>query len=277
MPDLKQLIPEPFIRWAGGKRWLLKYINELLPPVINNYHEPFLGGGSIFWHLKNSNKITGNTFLSDINDELINCYIQIQHNSPAIIEILRQYRNDKDLYYDVRDAVPNNELHKAARFLFLNATSYNGIYRVNREGNYNVPFGYRKKDKLFDFDNIIRCSTLLDETVNFRAGDFGGVMDNLEEGDFVFLDPPYTVAHENNGFIQYNQHIFSWEDQERLAELLQHISDNHAFFVLTNAAHTSIEELFGNLGELHRLQRHSTIGGRGAARDAVNEFVFTNL
>jgi DNA adenine methylase len=256
---------------------LLKHIDGLLPPVINNYHEPFLGGGSIFWHLKNSNKIQANAFLSDSNDELINCYSQIQHNHDAVIKLLAKYRNDKDLYYEIRASASQDEIGKAARFLFLNATSYNGIYRVNRDGQYNVPFGYRKKDKLFDLDNIHLCSTLLDETVHLMVADFDSIRQNLEAGDFVFLDPPYTVAHENNGFIQYNQNIFSWADQERLAELLQYITDNHAFFILTNAAHSSIEYLFGGLGELRRLQRHSTIGGRGATRDAVNEYIFTNV
>ena len=277
MPNLTQLTPMPFIRWAGGKRWLLKHIDGLLPPIINNYHEPFLGGGSIFWHLKNLKRITADSFLSDSNDELINCYCQIQQNRDAVVRLLGKYRNDKDLYYTIRASVPQNDIEKAARFLFLNATSYNGIYRVNREGQYNVPFGYRKKEKLFDFDNIRLCSASLDETVHLRVADFDDVRQHLEEGDLVFLDPPYTVAHENNGFIQYNQNIFSWNDQERLAGLLQHISDSHAYFVLTNAAHSSIENLFGGLGELRRLQRHSTIGGRGATRDAVNEYIFTNI
>jgi DNA adenine methylase len=277
MPNPKQPTPMPFIRWAGGKRWLLKHIDGFLPPVIKNYHEPFLGGGSIFWHLKNSKKITAHTFLSDSNDELINCYDQIQHNHNAVVALLRRYRNEKDFYYEIRSMIPENKTEQAARFLFLNATSYNGIYRVNREGRYNVPFGYRKKDNLFDFDNLRLCNTMMDETVHLRSGDFSEIRHDLEEGDFVFLDPPYTVAHENNGFIQYNQRIFSWNDQERLAELLQHITDNHAFFVLTNAAHGSIENLFGGLGELRKLQRHSTIGGRGATRDAVNEYIFTNI
>lgn len=256
---------------------MLKHIDGLLPPVINNYHEPFLGGGSIFWHLKSSRRIAANAFLSDSNDELINCYLQIQQNHDAVVKLLTKYRNDKDLYYEIRASVPQNDIDRAARFLFLNATSYNGIYRVNREGQYNVPFGYRKKEMLFDFENIRRCSALLDNTTHLRVADFDDMRQNLEDGDFVFLDPPYTVAHENNGFIQYNQNIFSWRDQERLAELLQHITDNHAFFVLTNAAHSSIENLFGGLGELRRLQRHSTIGGRGATRDAVNEYIFTNI
>ncbi len=267
----------PFIRWAGGKRWLLKYVDELLPPMINNYHEPFLGGGSIFWHLKASGKIAGNAFLSDSNEELINCYCQVQNNHDAVVTLLRKCRNEKDFYYKVRSRIPVDMIEQAARFLFLNATSYNGIYRVNREGRYNVPFGYRKKENLFDFENLRRCGTVMDETVHLRAGDFADIRNNLERGDFVFLDPPYTVAHENNGFIQYNQRIFSWNDQERLAELLQHISDRRAFFLLTNAAHGSIENLFGGLGALRKLQRHSTIGGRGATRNTVNEFIFTNI
>lgn len=134
MPSPKHIVPEPFIRWAGGKRWLLKHIDGLLPPMINNYHEPFLGGGSIFWHLKSARRITANAFLSDSNEELINCYSQIQQNHDAVVKLLAKYRNDKDLYYKIRASVPQNDIDKAARFLFLNATSYNGIYRVNKQG-----------------------------------------------------------------------------------------------------------------------------------------------
>lgn len=270
-------IVKPFIRWAGGKRWLLKHIDQLLPSSFNNYHEPFLGGGSIFLYLKNTNKIQNQSFLSDSNEDLINTYKVLKSNTCDLIEILETYKNEKDFYYFIRSLHPTSSIERAAQFIYLNKTSYNGIYRVNRQGQYNVPFGYRKNKDLFDFENMRRCSQLFDESTALYAKDFDFVKNNIQRSDLIFLDPPYTVAHENNGFIQYNQHIFSWEDQKRLAVLLEFITNAEAYFILTNAAHISISNLFNGLGNLRILQRHSTIGGKGAKRNSVNEYVFTNI
>lgn len=270
-------IVKPFIRWAGGKRWLLKYIDQLLPSCFNNYHEPFLGGGSIFLYLKNTNKIQNQSFLSDSNEDLINTYKVLKSNSYELIKILETYNNEKDFYYSIRSLNPTSSIERAAQFIYLNKTSYNGIYRVNRQGQYNVPFGYRKNKDLFDFENMKKCSQLFDDLTALYAEDFDFVKNNIQRSDLIFLDPPYTVAHENNGFVQYNQHIFSWEDQKRLAVLLEFITNAEAYFILTNAAHISISNLFSGLGTLQILQRHSTIGGKGAKRNSVNEYVFTNI
>lgn len=270
-------IIKPFIRWAGGKRWLLKHIDQLLPSSFNNYHEPFLGGGSIFLYLKNTNKIQNQSFLSDSNEDLINTYKVLKSNSYELIKVLETYKNEKDFYYFIRSLNPTSSIERAAQFIYLNKTSYNGIYRVNRQGQYNVPFGYRKNKDLFDFENMKKCSLLFDESTALYAEDFDFVKNNIQRSDLIFLDPPYTVAHENNGFVQYNQHIFSWEDQKRLAVLLEFITNAEAYFILTNAAHISISNLFNGLGTLQVLQRHSTIGGKGAKRNSVNEYVFTNI
>lgn len=270
-------IIQPFLRWAGGKRWFVKHIDRFLPIRFNNYHEPFLGGASIFLHLKNNRKIKGHAFLSDFNEDLINVYKQIQDSYKEVINYLEKYKNEKDDYYRIRSLTAQNDIEKAAIFIYLNRTSYNGIYRVNRSGQYNVPFGYRKGRTILENDDFSYFHSLLKKDVSFCVGDFELIKTNLKKGDLVFLDPPYTVAHENNGFIQYNQQIFSWEDQERLAELLSYISKENAYFILTNAAHESIKKLFGDLGKLTVVQRPSTIGGKGAKRTLVNEYVFSNI
>lgn len=267
---------KPFLRWAGGKRWLIKYLPELLPKHFNNYHEPFLGGASIFLYLKSRNLIQKHSYLSDFNSDLINVYKQLQENSKKIVDLIKSYKNERDFYYSIRAIKPQNNIERAAIFIYLNRTSYNGIYRVNRDGFYNVPFGYRTGKNLLDCSNFPRISNLLSQNVTFQSSDFEIVKENLKAHDLVFLDPPYTVAHENNGFIQYNQQIFSWNDQKRLAELLKFISNSNAYFILTNAAHTSIAELFNDLGQLHIVKRPSTIGGKGAKRTQVNEYIFTN-
>ena len=268
---------KPFLRWAGGKTWLTRRISEFLPNKINNYHEPFLGGGAIFIYLKTNQLIEGTAYLSDANNELINSYQQLKYNPDKIIEKLRLLKNTEDDYYRIRSSTPYSDVNRAARFVYLNKTSFNGLYRVNKSGQYNVPYGFKKSNNLYDFENINRIANLLDEKVLIETSDFYNVIKNVERGDLVFLDPPYTVAHDNNGFIQYNQKIFSWEDQERLLSLIKEIESRGAFYILTNAAHFSIKDLFSPIGYRYKVDRSSTIGGKGATRSKVKEYLFSNI
>jgi len=156
--------------------------------------------------------------------------------------------------------------------MYLNKTSFNGIYRVNLKGEYNVPYGFKDTKDLFEFDNIKNINKLLNQDVYLNSNDFFLVIENVKANDLVFLDPPYTVSHENNGFVKYNQKIFLWEYQ-----LFNEINAKKTFFILTNAAHISVEELFSNLGKKHNVQKSSNIGGKGASRKKVNEYIFTNI
>ncbi len=268
---------KPFLRWAGGKSWLTKNIANYLPNQFNNYHEPFLGGASIFLHLKSNDLITGYSFLSDFNDELINAYNQIQADAETLITELKKLKNTKDDYYKIRSSKPRSDKMKAVRFIYLNKTSFNGLYRVNLRGEYNVPYGFKNTKDLFEFENIRAIAKILNQSVNINSGDFYDSLDLIEANDLVFLDPPYTVAHENNGFIKYNQKIFLWEDQERLLQFLKDIDQKGAYYILTNAAHKNINELFSEIGFMQQVQRSSNIGGKGATRKKVNEYIFTNI
>jgi DNA adenine methylase len=266
---------KPFLRWAGGKTWFLKTIQDFLPEKINDYYEPFLGGGSIFLFLVQTGKINGKSCLSDSNKELIDCYTQIRDHVDGVIEFLQNYKNNETFYYHMRNAVPKSDIEKAARFIYLNRTSFNGLYRVNLNGIYNVPYGFKSYETLFDFDNLRKVSTLLGGTEIVNK-DFQKSLAEISSNDFVFLDPPYTVAHGNNGFIKYNQRIFKWSDQERLASSISRIVEKGANYVLTNAAHPSIEELFGQYGVRENVSRYSVIGGRKTSRGLKNEYVFYN-
>ena len=266
---------KPFLRWAGGKTWLVRQIQALLPKTFNNYHEPFLGGGAVFLHIISNNNFTGDVFLSDLNEELINAYVSLRNQPNDLFGILRSYSNESECYYRVRSSQPTTNTEKAAKFIYLNRTSYNGIYRVNTKGMYNVPFGRRSMSVLFEYDNMKRVAKLCN-SVYFSVGDFFQTVDNIKTGDLVFLDPPYTVAHENNGFLEYNKRIFAWEDQVRLKEYIEAIKRKGAYFLLTNAAHTSISQLYDGIGKKKILNRYSTIGGKGASRKHCNEFVYFN-
>jgi len=267
---------KPFLRWAGGKNWLIKQLDTILPiPKFNNYHEPFLGGGSIFINLKSLGYIKRAAFLSDQNKELINSYNVIKTELEPLVELLKNFRNEREFYYYIRDRNYTSNIERAAQFIFLNRTSFNGIYRVNLRGEYNVPYGSKNYKMLFDFENFDRLRQLFENSV-FESIDFEEALYKIERNDLVFLDPPYTVAHENNGFIKYNQKIFAWEDQERLLNYIEVIKSKQAYFILTNAAHDNIDNLFKKIGRKIIITRYSVIGGKGADRKQINEYLYTN-
>jgi DNA adenine methylase len=263
---------KPFLRWAGGKRWLKKKIEELVN--INNYdcyHEPFVGGGAILFHLKPSN-----AFISDANKELIDTYLAIKENPNNVIAYLKNLNKGKESYYIIRAQKFENIFQKAAQFIFLNQMSFNGIYRVNANGGYNVPYGNREKYN-FDYENILLVSEFLQNIV-IQHCDFQDSLNNVRENDLVFLDPPYTIAHNLNGFIQYNQKIFSLKDQYRLTNAVDQIKEIGANYILTNAAHSKVKEIFNKENDtLLEISRVSAIGGRKATRGHYSEYLFTNL
>lgn len=269
---LHEIKIKPILRWAGGKAWILKYIDDIIKHDFYNYHEPFLGGGSVFFHLKPNQQ----SFLSDTNSELINVYKQMKLHPVHLIRSLENMKNSKEEYERIKKERPKTNLEKASRFIFLNKTSFNGIYRVNSKGEYNVPYGNNPYVSIVETPNFFNASTLL-KRAHLKACDFGETLDFIEKKDLVFLDPPYTVAHKNNGFIEYNKKIFSWLDQERLADFINEIIKRRAFFILTNAAHESITSLYGRFGEKREVLRKSTIGGKNAKRQEISEFIFTNI
>lgn len=269
---------QPFLRWTGSKRWLLKEgIDNFLPQNINNYHEPFLGGGAMFFHLKN-NPIYNieKYYVSDFNNDLINTYIQLRDNPILVIEQLSKYNNTSEDYYNLRNSVPQDHIEKAALFIFLNRTSFNGIYRVNSKGEYNVPYGKRANVDIITKDLLLSTSILLKD-VDIVCQDFESIHTNLAEGDFVFMDPPYSVAHENNGFIMYNQKLFSWDDQIRLRDFALKLSKKKVNFMITNAYHSSIIELYENVGGMRKISRYSQIAGKKERRGNYNEIIISNF
>lgn len=263
---------KPFLRWAGGKTWLLNQIDEFTPKSFNNYHEPFLGGGSVFFYLQPDKKAS----LSDSNAELINAYIQIRDNVESVIKKLKKYVNTKEEYYRIRENRLKSDISKAAKFIYLNRTNFNGIYRVNAKGKYNVPYGFKEYQNLFEFDRIRNASEVLQGT-KIKTQDFECSMTNIRSGDFVFLDPPYTVSHVKNGFIKYNEKLFSWEDQKRLAYYIKKIKEIGAYYILTNAKHDAVRELYGVINTPIEIERHSVIGGKKAERGLIQEYIFSNI
>ncbi|MDC6362555.1 MULTISPECIES: DNA adenine methylase [Flavobacteriaceae] len=263
----------PFLRWTGSKKWFVKKgIEKFIPKKFLGYHEPFLGCGAIFFHL-NPN---GNVYLNDLNDELINAFVEIQKGPQAVISSLKKFKNSEEDYYRIRSMKCRTDHTKAARFIYLNRTAFNGIYRVNPKGGFNVPYGRRKNVDLITESNLIKVHHKL-QGVELSSNDFYSQLKNVRKDDLVYLDPPYTVAHENNGFIAYNSKLFSLEDQERLVEMVRKINEIGAYYILSNAEHPTIRSYYRGVGEIYSVERPSIVGGRTKTRRNYKELIITNV
>jgi DNA adenine methylase len=268
-----QVRVESPLRWAGGKRWLIAKLRALVSNAeIDKYHEPFLGGGSVFLGLPSFSW----AYLSDTNAELMETFATIRDHPKRVADGALAYANDETTYYEVRASDPGGKIARAARFLYLNHTSFNGIYRVNLKGQYNVPFGGGRAARIPTAEDLRKVSARLSQAT-LRTRDFAECLDQVSAQDLVFLDPPYTVAHNNNGFIKYNQRLFSFEDQGRLAALVDEIKERGAYYILANAAHDSITALFDKGDTLIETSRRNSVGGTNARRGGATEYLFTNL
>ncbi len=265
----------PFLRWAGGKSWLLPtWYNIVSNLEFKQYHEPFLGGGTSFFALPGVHP----SYLSDVNPELILTYNVVKNNPEEVYAALEKLKNTEEDYYIIRDRQCRTDITKAARFIYLNQTSYNGLWRVNRNGKYNVPYGFRK-NWAYGKERLLAASMfLMKQQAQICQQDFETAIGNVQTGDFVFLDPPYTVSKKgDNGFIEYNETFFSLEDQKRLSKCIDIITERQAYYMLTNANHPTIAEIFHNCDRRLEISRNSCIGGRAAKRGRITEFVFTNI
>lgn len=262
----------PFLKWPGGKRWFVCRHAELIPEAYGTYIEPFLGAGSVYFHLRPEQALLG-----DINADLVNAYQAIKENWSGVQNSLkyrqRRHLEDADTYYYwLRERIPNDLLQRASRFIYLNRTCFNGIYRVNRQGKFNVPRGSKTKVML-KTDNFEGISKLL-QSANLFVGDFEDLVDRSKYGDFVFCDPPYTVRHNFNSFRKYNEVLFSWEDQERLAASLHRAAKRGVKVLCTNANHQSVSDLYdAGVFELQAISRYSHISANKSSRRYFEELI----
>jgi DNA adenine methylase len=257
----------PLIKWAGGKRRLLSDVRQFLPRDFSRYYEPFLGGGALFFSL-----LPTVARLSDANRELIEMYIEVRDNVESLIGALRRLRNSEEDYYRVRASVPRTGAGKAARLIYLCTLSFNGIYRQNLRGEFNVPYGYKTHLKHYEIDRLRETSMCLQgrEILN---QDFERAVGNARAGDLVYFDPPYTVAHGNNGFVKYNAKIFSWDDQKRLARTALRLKRLGCHVIISNADHPSIRELYPEF-DVHEAERFSVMSASSEFRRPVRECLF---
>lgn len=262
----------PFLRWAGGKRWFVQRHADLIPTVRGRYIEPFLGSGAVFFHLRPARAL-----LTDANPDLITAFRGVREAPEAVMAFLlaHQRSHSAEHYRQVRAASPPLLAEHAARIIYLNRTCFNGVYRVNREGRFNVPMGDRGT-VVYDSDDFQSIADAL-TGAEIAVADFETSIDTAGPGDVLYADPPYTVRHNNNGFIKYNETLFSWDDQERLAKALARADERGARILATNAAHDSVRELYADLGfHLAEVSRFSPIAASGKDRKQYAEFVISN-
>ena len=262
---------EPFLKWPGGKRWIAKKYKEYFPKEYNMYIEPFLGSGAVFFSLQPKEAI-----LSDINKELINLYVTMRDNPKELKGqlVYHQERHTKEHYYKIRDVILTDNLKCAGRLLYLNRACYNGMYRVNKQGKFNVPIGTKNNftydiDQFDQYANCLKHATLI-------CGDFYEIINKAKKNDFIFADPPYATSGKAN-FTKYNDELFVWQDQLRLHEALVNAKARGAKIVLTNVYCKEIIEMYKNDGfYVHILQRSSNIAGQADKRGKVKELMITS-
>ena len=275
----------PFVKWAGGKSRLLVHLDKQLPEKFSNYFEPFLGGGALFFYLNlircnNQNFIS---YLSDINKELINAYEIIKEKPNSLIHVLMKYenqyyKNPKKFYYELRGRCTKDKIEMAARFITLNKTCYNGLYRVNKKGIFNVPFGKYKKPKICDERNIINVSNLLKRTKTIvQAGDYEKILlQNVKENDFIYLDPPYNPIDETANFTEYTNTGFDNLEQKRLANLFNDLDQRGCKIILSNSYTNLVRELYKKF-KIFKVDVLRSINSKPNRRTGYNELIIRNF
>jgi DNA adenine methylase len=259
---------DPFLKWAGGKRWLASSVEREYTRSGGRYVEPFVGGGAVFFRIEPDSAV-----LSDANAELVRAYRTIKANPEPVIDRLKDLEMSREVYEDLRRAVPRTDLEATVRFIFLNRGGFNGLYRVNRRGEFNVPFGCKSGTVSVDGPALREAYRVL-QAARIEHGDFRAVLATCGANDFVYLDPPYTVRHNNNGFNRYNQSLFSWADQRELATCASNLVEAGATVVVSNADHPSVRALYpADAFIIRRVRRTSRMAASALHRGPTTELL----
>jgi DNA adenine methylase len=258
----------PILKWAGGKTQMLGDIVQRMPRNYKRYIEPFIGGGALFFYLGVSNSL-----IADSNPELINLYKQVAENCEEVIEALQKYQNEEVMFYEVRakNWKEYNPIEAAARMIFLNKTCFNGLYRLNKKGFFNTPFGKYKNPTICNAEKIRKASELLKKT-DIICDDYLQVLEkHVNKEDFVFLDPPYVPISENSDFKRYTKEQFYEEDQRRLAKKVDELVNKGCQVMLTNSNHPLVYELYGNYNiEIIKTRRNiNSLGDKRRGEDII--------
>lgn len=273
----KNLLATPFLKWAGGKRQLLPVLRENLPPKINTYYEPFVGAGAFLFDMQPKNAV-----INDINSDLINTYKVIKESPLELIEDLKKHENTSEYFYEMRDKdrtdeyIEMNPIERASRLIYLNKTCFNGLFRVNRSGQFNVPYGRYKNPNIVNEPTIKAVSSYLNKNnVQILNQDFTSVVENAKKGDFVYFDPPYASETDGLMFTGYTLDGFNVEDQKRLAYLFIELDKKGVYVMLSNSSVPLIHELYEGFN-IKIVPANRNINSKGDGRGKVDEVLIMN-
>ena len=292
------MLAKPFVKWVGGKSQLLEEIRKKYPSKIEKYCEPFVGGGAVLFDIL-SRYQPETVLINDINKELINTYTQIKNNCSEMIvqlsELQDNYKShsqeeNKAYFYEKRTRYNelkvngNNDenLEKAVLFIFLNKTCFNGLYRVNSKGMFNVPFNKAKNPLLCDSDNLLACSKLL-QNVEMQVGDYKECKNFIDKGTFVYIDPPYRPITQTSAFTSYSENGFTDKEQIELGRFITEISEKGAFVLASNSDPKNadkndnfFDELYSDF-EIKRVSASRMINSNAKKRGSINELLISNI
>lgn len=273
------------MKWAGGKTQLLQQLYESTPAKFNIYLEPFLGGGTLFFYLISVRSKKFIAYLSDINSELINSYNVVKSNTEELMDLLRLHgteyqKSPSEYYYQLRDIIrPKNEVEKAARFIALNRTCYNGLYRVNSKGLFNVPWGKYKDPVICNSKNLRNVSLALQRSDAItQVSDYKEILrKNAKEGDFIYLDPPYRPSSSTAYFTRYTDTGFNDKDQRDLANIFEELTKRKCKVMLSNSNTPLIRDLYSKLAkDIREVNAIRAINCKGSGRIGHTELIIRN-
>lgn len=284
LEDVQKLInskPKPFVKWVGGKRQLLRQFRELglyppddFDPTTNTYYEPFVGGGAVFFDL-----LPKSAELSDLNNELVTTYNVIKNNVDELVASLKNHIYDKEYYLEVRAQKIGDlsDIEVASRFIFLNRTGFNGLYRVNKSGQFNVPFGRYNNPAICDEENLHRVSDALQD-VTITHQDYKNVLKTAKKGDFIYLDPPYYPINATSSFTSYTAEGFLEKEQTELRDTFVKLHKKGCFVMLSNSDTPLINELYSGFDgiTINKITAGRAINSKGSGRGKITEVLVTN-
>ena len=271
----------PFVKWAGGKRRLLRDLQGDIPERFGRYHEPFVGGGALFFHLAGRRPPASEPWavLSDANRRLVRTYRAVRDQPKRLIERLREHAADhsKDSFYAVRALDPDSfvdDVEVAAWFIYLNKTGFNGLYRVNRKGGFNVPMGRYKNPNICDGDNLRACSRAL-QGVDIRHEGFEKAASRAVDGDFVYFDPPYVPASATANFTAYTSDGFGFAEQERLRDVARDLKGRGVRVILSNSDTPPVRSLYQRGFAKRQVMMTRAVNSRATKRGSVPELLIS--
>lgn len=280
--NIKNPLVKPFVKWVGGKKQLLDIINLYRPKSFGRYYEPFVGGGSVFMNLQYSK-----TTINDYNTELINVYEVVRDSVDELLAVLKVHaeKNSQEYFYSLREwdrtgtLEEKNSVERAARFIYLNKTCYNGLFRVNAQGQFNVPYGRYKNPNIVNEEVLRADSKFLNKsTIKILKGDFEHSVKNAKKGDFIYLDPPYApLVEDTHNFVGYTLNGFGYEEQLRLRDLFIKLDKKGCYVMLSNSSSKIIHELYKDYAETTEIVGATRmVNSKASGRGKVDEVLIMN-